>query len=65
VLLTVRGRVDQWSKLLWERALATRIVDATLTLDDVLPPPPRDRRLAVTLPSLAARVAAQPQAARS
>jgi len=65
LLLTVRGRVDQWSKLLWERALATRIVDATLTLDDVLPPAPRDRRLAVTLPSLGARVAAQPQAARS
>jgi hypothetical protein len=50
VLLTVRGRVDQWSKLLWERALAQRIVDATLTLDTVLPPPARERRIAVAVP---------------
>ena len=37
LLLTVRGRLDQWSHLLWNRALAQRIVEATLTLDDVLP----------------------------
>ena len=50
LLLTVRGRVDQWSKLVWERALAMRIVDVTLTLDTVLPPPARERRIAVTVP---------------
>jgi hypothetical protein len=50
VLLSVRGRLDQWSKLLWERALAERIVAATLTLDTVLPPPPRERRITVTMP---------------
>jgi hypothetical protein len=50
VLLTVRGRVDQWSKLLWERALAMRIVDATLTLDSVLPPPAHERRMRVAVP---------------
>ncbi len=51
VLLTVRGRVDQWSKLLWERALAMKIVEATLTLDDVLPPPAHRRtRAAAVLP---------------
>ena len=33
VLLTIRGRIDQWSTLLWERALAMKIVDVTLTLD--------------------------------
>jgi hypothetical protein len=38
VLLTVRGRLDQWSRLLWDRALAQRVVEATLTLDSVLPP---------------------------
>ena len=51
LLLTVRGRVDQWSKLVWERALATRIVAVTMTLDTVLPPPARERRItAVTVP---------------
>ena len=50
VLLSVRGRLDQWSKLLWDRALAQRIVEATLTLDSVLPPPPRVRRIAVAVP---------------
>jgi hypothetical protein len=43
VLLSVRGRLDQWSGLLWDRALAQRIVEVTLTLDAVLPPPPRRR----------------------
>jgi hypothetical protein len=51
VLLTVRGRVDQWSKLLWDRALAMKIVEATLSLDSVLPPPARERRVALTVPS--------------
>ena len=45
ILLTVRGRVDQWSSLLWERALAMKIVEATLVLDSVLPPPARERRI--------------------
>jgi hypothetical protein len=48
VLLTVRGRLEQWSQLLWNRALAQRIVDATLTLDDVLPPPACTRLPALT-----------------
>jgi hypothetical protein len=47
VLLSVRGRLDQWSRLLWDRALAQKIVEVTLTLDAVLPPPPRARRLYV------------------
>jgi hypothetical protein len=50
VLLTVRGRVDQWSSLLWERALAMKIVEATLVLDSVLPPTARERRIAVAVP---------------
>ena len=61
MLLTVRGRVDQWSTLLWDRALAMRIVEATLTLDTVLPPPARERRIAVTVPRLSARLAARPR----
>ena len=47
VLLTVRRRLDQWSELLWQRAIAQRVVEATLTLDAVLPPPRRERRGAV------------------
>jgi hypothetical protein len=50
VLLTVRGRLDQWSKLLWERALALKIVEATLSLDSVLPPAARERRLRAPVP---------------
>ena len=50
LLLSVRGRLDQWSQLVWERALAARIVEATLTLDAVLPPPPREPRLVVAVP---------------
>ena len=49
VLLTLRGRLDQWSRLLWDRALAQAIVDATLTLDAVLPAPARERRLGVAV----------------
>ncbi|MEO8686940.1 MAG: hypothetical protein ABI611_01820 [Solirubrobacteraceae bacterium] len=45
VLLTVRGRLDQWAEVLWNRALAQRVVEATLTLDLVLPPPARERRI--------------------
>jgi hypothetical protein len=61
VLLTVRGRLDQWSRLLWDRALAQKIVEATLTLDSVLPPPPREHRLKVVVPRLSGRPAARPQ----
>jgi hypothetical protein len=63
VLLSVRGRLDQWSRLLWDRALAQKIVEVTLTLDSVLPPPPRERRLRFRLPRLVSRrVAGRPQA---
>jgi hypothetical protein len=44
VLLTVRGRLDQWSQLLWHRAVVQKVVDSTLTLDEVLPPRPPARR---------------------
>jgi hypothetical protein len=44
VLLTVRGRLDQWSQLLWQRAVVQKVVDRTLTLDEVLPPPESARR---------------------
>jgi hypothetical protein len=69
VLLSVRGRLDQWSRLLWDRALAQKIVEVTLTLDSVLPPPARERRLSVHMPWPARRVsgrvaAQQPQAVR-
>ena len=63
VLLSVRGRLDQWSRLLWDRALAQKIVEVTLTLDSVLPPPPRERRVHIRLPHLAS--AAPPRAAPS
>ena len=32
--------------MLWTRALAQKMVEATLTLDGVLPPPVRERRIA-------------------
>jgi hypothetical protein len=44
VLLTVRGRLDQWSQLLWHRAVVQKVVDSTLTLDEVLPAPAPARR---------------------
>jgi hypothetical protein len=59
VLLSVRGRLDQWSRLLWDRALAQKIVEVTLTLDSVLPPPPRERRVRVKVPHLHRQVAAR------
>ena len=67
VLLTVRGRLDQWSRLLWDRALAQKVVEATLTLDDVLPA--RERRLGAGVPErvrgrVKGRLAVRPQAAR-
>jgi hypothetical protein len=70
VLLTVRGRVDQWSELLWNRALAQRVVEATLTLDSVLPPPARERRNTAAVPERVGRrfrrpAATRPQPARS
>ncbi len=55
VLLTVRGRLDQWSQLLWNRALAQKVVEATLTLDAVLPPPGRERRIAAGIARARAR----------
>ncbi len=63
VLLTVRGRLDQWSTLLWDRALAQKIVEATLTLDSVLPPPRRERSVTFRKPVL--RTAWRPTAARA
>jgi hypothetical protein len=66
VLLTVRGRLDQWSELLWNRALAQKVVEATLTLDVVLPPPERERRIRTAVPARVRRpAAARPQPARS
>ena len=38
VLLAIRGRLHQWSELLWNRAVAQKVINVTLTLDDVLPP---------------------------
>lgn len=35
VALTLRKRVDQWSQLLWNRALAQKVTDVTLTSDEV------------------------------
>jgi hypothetical protein len=51
VLLTVRGRLDQWSELLWNRAVAQKVVDVTLTLDAVLPRAPGERRAHMRIPS--------------
>ena len=69
VLLTVRGRLDQWSELLWNRALAQKVVEATLTLDVVLPPPARERRIGAGVPERVGRVtrraAASPRPAHS
>ena len=64
VLLTVRGRVDQWSELLWNRALAQKVVEATLTLDVVLPPPVRERRIGAAVPERVGRRFRRPAAAR-
>ena len=63
VLLSVRERLDQWSRLLWDRALAQKIVEATLTLDSVLPPPQRERSITFRKPVL--RTAWRPSAARA
>ena len=59
VLLTVRGRLDHWSRLLWDRALAQKVVEATLTLDAVLPPLTREHRLGVAPRRLAQGAAAR------
>ena len=64
VLLTVRGRLDQWSELLWNRALAQRVIEATLTLDVVLPPPGRERRIGAAVPARLGRRFRRPAAAR-
>jgi hypothetical protein len=37
--LTVRTRMSQWTELLWNRAVATRVTAATLTVDELLPRP--------------------------
>jgi hypothetical protein len=41
--LTLRSRLHEWSELLWNRALAKKITDATLTLGEVFPEPDQDR----------------------
>jgi hypothetical protein len=68
VLLTVRGRLDHWSQLMWNRAIAQSVVEATLTLDGVLPPLGRERRIGAVVPERVTRrvrrVAARPQPAR-
>jgi len=64
VLMTVRGRLDQWSQLVWDRAITQKVVEATLRLDDVLPPPARGRRMANGVPSMAGRRRAEWDAAR-
>ena len=68
VLLTIRGRLDHWSQLMWNRAIAQKVVEATLTLDLVLPPPARERRISAGVPEGVSRrvrrVAARPQPAR-
>jgi hypothetical protein len=47
VLLAIRGRLHQWSELLWNGAVAQKVTDATLTLDDVLAPAdPRQKVIA-------------------
>jgi hypothetical protein len=38
--LTIRSKLGQWSELLWSRAMAEKVVSATLALDAVFPPPP-------------------------
>lgn len=49
VVLTVRSRLEQWSQLLWARALAHKVGEVTELLDTVLPPvtdtQPRPRSL--------------------
>ena len=40
-------------------AVAQKIVEVTLTLDSVLPPPPRERRLRVKVPHVQRHVAAR------
>jgi hypothetical protein len=40
MLVTIRGRLHQWSGLLWERAVTQKVSDETLLLDRVLPPSP-------------------------
>jgi hypothetical protein len=57
VLLTARTRVKQWSELLWNRALARKVSDATLVLDTVLPPPLAERRSVVNPAAALGRVA--------
>ena len=51
ILLAVRGRLDQWAQLLWNRALAQKVIETTLTLDSVLPPPGRRARISDVLSS--------------
>lgn len=47
VLLAIRGRLHQWSELLWNGAVAQKVTDVTLTLDDVLAPAdPRQKVIA-------------------
>jgi hypothetical protein len=43
IALAIRTRVSEWTELLWNRAVALRITSVTLLVDDLLPPPARDR----------------------
>jgi hypothetical protein len=53
MLVTVRTRAQQWSELLWNRAVAKKVSDMTLVLDAVLPEPAPEPR---SLAAMAARV---------
>lgn len=46
--LTVRTRVREWTDLLWSRAVAKRVTDVTLLVDDLLPDPRRPRLVEAT-----------------
>ncbi|MCP9488691.1 MAG: hypothetical protein MSC31_02290 [Solirubrobacteraceae bacterium MAG38_C4-C5] len=56
-LLAIRGRLHQWSELLWNRAVAQKVTSVTLTLDDVLlPPDPRQKAVVEAAGRLGKRV---------
>jgi hypothetical protein len=56
--VTVRTRADQWSELLWNRAVARKVSERTLLMDAVLPPPRAEARsLAALARGLGDRVA--------
>ena len=56
--LAVRNRLSQWSQLLWNRALAKKVSDVTLTVDGVFPatdPVSRLQASATAAPGAAAK----------